>query len=203
MRIRINNRRFLWQETSCMKLELIPFATDEGDWTVVRFSVPFTVSRWLSGQQVLIMLLLTNLCFCSKQWLRMELAHHSRCACCGCICLVTLVCHWSEDGVWIESWNRLLYTHVRRCSLQGLPSVGVSLTEFMRIEGYVKANLPIVCWANKRSSSFMTILKKCDVASWEVPRCNVKLVCVCSEMLWGNLQSKSDDCSFTLSVSAG
>jgi hypothetical protein len=35
--------------------------------------------------------------------------------------------------------------------LPGTASVGLSLTKFMRIEGYVKRNFPIVCWANKRS----------------------------------------------------
>jgi len=44
--------------------------------------------------------------------------------------------------------------------LPGTASSGVSLTKFMGIEGCVKANLPIVWWANKRSCRVMTILKK-------------------------------------------
>jgi len=56
-------------------------------------------------------------------------------------------------------------THILEVQPSGTVSGGVSLTKVLRIKGYVKANLPIVCWANKRSSSYMTILKKCDVAS--------------------------------------
>jgi hypothetical protein len=62
--------------------------------------------------------------------------------------------------------------------LPGAACVGLSLTKFMRIEGYVKTNVPTVWWANKRSCSVMIVFIKCDAALWEVPRCDVRLMCV-------------------------